>query len=46
LVMAPPANWITDRGEQPRYVPPLTFPSIDRARARRRERNQTPSTDV
>jgi hypothetical protein len=46
LVMAPPANWITDRGEQPRYVPPLTFPSIDRARARRRVRNETPSTDV
>ncbi|HZI44769.1 MAG TPA: hypothetical protein VFD53_06105 [Ilumatobacter sp.] len=40
MVMAPPANWITDRGEQPRYVPPLTFPSIERARARRRERQQ------
>jgi hypothetical protein len=40
MVMAPPANWITDRGEQPRYVPPLTLPSIERARARRRERHQ------
>ena len=40
MVMAPPANWITDRGEQPRYVPPLTLPSIERARARRRERQQ------
>jgi hypothetical protein len=38
LVMAPPAPWITDRGPQPRYVPPLTLPSIERARARRRER--------
>jgi hypothetical protein len=38
MVMAPPANWITDRGEQPRYVPPLTLPAIERARARRRER--------
>ena len=40
LVMAPPAPWITDRGPQPRYVPPLTLPSIERARARRREREQ------
>ena len=40
MVMAPPANWITDRGEQPRYVPPLTLPSIERARARRRDRQQ------
>ena len=40
LVMAPPAPWITDRGPQPRYVPPLTLPSIERARARRRAREQ------
>ena len=40
LVMAPPAPWITDRGPQPRYVPPLTLPLIERARARRREREQ------
>ena len=38
MVMAPPAQWITDRGEQPRYVPPLTLPWVERARARRRER--------
>jgi hypothetical protein len=38
MVMAPPAQWITDRGEQPRYSPPLTFPWVERARARRRER--------
>jgi hypothetical protein len=40
MVMAPPAKWITDRGEQRRYVAPLTLPSIERARARRRERQQ------
>ena len=40
MVMAPPAQWITDRGPQPRYTPPLTLPSIERARARRRERQR------
>ena len=41
LVMAPPAQWITDRGPQPKYVPPLTLPSIERARARRRARQES-----
>ena len=46
LVMAPPAPWITDRGPQPKYVPPLTLPSIERARARRRNRqNQRPPSN-
>ncbi len=40
LVMAPPAPWITDRGPQPKYVPPLTLPSIERARARRQDRHK------
>ncbi len=40
LVMAPPAPWITDRGPQPKYVPPLTLPSIEGARARRQDRHK------
>jgi hypothetical protein len=38
MVMAPPAQWITDGGAQARYVAPLTLPWVERARARRRER--------
>lgn len=41
MVMAPPAAWISDRGPEPKYVPPLTLPAVERARARRRERQQS-----
>jgi hypothetical protein len=38
MVMAPHTAWITDRGDPRQFVPPITFPSVRRARAHRQDR--------
>jgi hypothetical protein len=41
MTMAPNTPWITDRGDRPRFVPPITLPWVERKRARRQQRQAT-----